>query len=219
MSNAQLFLELDSMLASVVSGLTPMARRTLTRELAVGLRTRQAARIGKQQNPDGTAYSPKKVREVKTWVGSLRFLWNSGKGNQVREIVNWRHSKGHNGEDMVTGYDPQSGGFRSFRRADIEQYISIDLNRQAIRRTLRKNAMFQRIRAYRYLRTRATADEAQVGLEGRAGAIARIHQFGLVDSLSEHFRAKYPARELLGFSDDDLDWLAERIDHHLSLPS
>ncbi|MGP3147078.1 phage virion morphogenesis protein, partial [Serratia bockelmannii] len=194
MSDAGLFLELDALLASVVTQLTPVNRRVLTRELATGLRSRQAKRIAKQQNPDGSPYEPKKERRVKTWIGSVRFLWNNGHGHQVREISNWHNTKGSRGEPMITGYDAEAGGARSFKREDIERYLSIDLNKSAIRRSLRKNAMFQRIRAYRYLRATSGADTAQVGFDGRVAAIARIHQFGLTDTLATHIHAKYPAR-------------------------
>ncbi|MDK1707011.1 phage virion morphogenesis protein [Serratia marcescens] len=212
----QLFMALEGMLSAVVQQLTPMSRRRLTRTLAGGLRKRQSTRIKQQRNPDGTPFAPRKVREVKTYVGHLRFLWNSGHGNQVREISNWYYSKGDRGEKIITGYDADAGGFRSFKKEDIEQYIAIDLNKTAIRRTLRKGLMFQRIRSYRYLQMQASSDEARVGFQGPAGAIARIHQFGLVDTLGGHFRGKYPARQLLGLSDDDLAWIAETINAHLS---
>ena len=217
MSNgAKMFMALDGMLSAVVQQLTPMSRRRLTRTLAAGLRKRQSERINKQLNPDGTPFAPRKVREVKTYVGNLRFLWNSGHGNQVREISNWRYSKGASGEKVITGYDADVGDFRSFKKEDIEQYISIDLNKTAIRRTLRKGKMFERLRTYRYLQMQSSTDEARVGFQGPAGAIARIHQFGLVDTLGSHFRGKYPARQLLGLSDDDLDWIAQTINEHLT---
>lgn len=214
-SEAQLFIELDGLLSAVVAQLTPVSRRKLTRTLSAGLRERLAKRIRRQQNPDGSRYVPRKEQQIKTYTGRMEFLWNGKRGAEVREIVNWRHTKGSHGTPMITGYDPDAGGFRSFKRADIEQYLSIDLNKTAIRRNLRRGLMFERIRLYRYLQSGNNLDSAEVGFSGQTAAIARIHQFGLVDDLGEHFRSHYPVRELLGFSDDDLDWIASIIDSHL----
>jgi len=214
MSDAQLFLELDSLLSAVVGQLTPVSRRRLTRTLSKGLRERQAGRIRRQLNPDGSRFAPRKTREIKTYIGHMRFLW--ARGHQVREISNWRHGKGANGEPVITGYDAQAGGFRTFKRADIDEFLHIDLNKTAIRRNLRQGLMFQRIRAYRFLHARSATDSAEVGFDGKAAAIARIHQFGLVDDLSEHFRAKYPVRELLGLAEEDLQWIADTIYAHLN---
>lgn len=198
---------LEAIFSGMTSRLTPAGRRKLARMIATGLRERQAKRIAQQKNPDGSCYTPKKKREIRTYVGRLRFSWKG----EVREINNWHNTKGRHGEDMVTGYDASREDFRSFRRDDIRHYLAIELNKTAIRRSLKKGEMFRRIRTYKYLRTEYNSREALVGFTGRAAAIARIHQFGMIDDLDEHFHGRYPERELLGLSSDDVLWLNEQI--------
>lgn len=50
---------------------SPAERRRLTRGLATGLRQRQAQRIARQQNPDGTPFAPRKPR-LRDKAGQVR---------------------------------------------------------------------------------------------------------------------------------------------------
>ncbi|MFY9328498.1 MAG: phage virion morphogenesis protein [Georgfuchsia sp.] len=53
---------LDAWCNGLIARLAPPARRALARELARRLRESQSARIAAQQNPDGSAYAPRKVQ-------------------------------------------------------------------------------------------------------------------------------------------------------------
>lgn len=205
--NDGLMQTLDETLEALTARLSPAARKKLARGLATGLRERQAKRIRQQKNPDGTPYTPKKKREIKTYSGRLRFVWKG----EVREINNWHNTKDKSSGGVVTGFDASKGGFRSFRREDIAQYLAIELNKTAMRRSLKKNEMFRRLRTYQFLRTEYSSQGARVGFSGRAAAIARIHQFGLIDDLDKHFHGRYPERELLGLNDDDVYWMSDQI--------
>lgn len=50
----------ESRLAALIGCLAPAQRADLARRLAARLRRSQSARIGAQQNPDGSAYEPRK---------------------------------------------------------------------------------------------------------------------------------------------------------------
>lgn len=126
--SAELFAELDALLAQVVGQLTPLSRRRLTRKVATGLRQRQSARIGKQQSPDGVPYAPRKSRKIST-QGGVRFLWHNGSSTEIRELKNWRTTAAAGGGRKITGYDVDQNGVRSFRKEDIERYLSIDVHR------------------------------------------------------------------------------------------
>lgn len=54
--------QLETWCAPLLAKLQPAARRTLARTLANDLRRSQAGRIAQQQNPDGSAYAPRKPR-------------------------------------------------------------------------------------------------------------------------------------------------------------
>lgn len=51
---------LESRLAALIGSLAPAQRADLARRLAAQLRRSQSARIAAQQNPDGSAYEPRK---------------------------------------------------------------------------------------------------------------------------------------------------------------
>lgn len=63
--------QLDDWLAQLLAKLTPAERRTLARRVATGLRRRQRERIKAQQNPDGSAYAPRKPQN-RHQAGAIR---------------------------------------------------------------------------------------------------------------------------------------------------
>lgn len=54
------FGRLESFAADLIASLEPAARKALAQDLARQLRTRQQKRIADQQNPDGSAFAPRK---------------------------------------------------------------------------------------------------------------------------------------------------------------
>ena len=86
--------------------------------------------------------------------------------------------------------------------------------RQAAKQRL---PMFAKMRAARYLKARSTGNSALVEIVSRAQRIARVHHFGETDNVNPHGPAyHYPARELIGISDDDLNVIRESLLEHLA---
>lgn len=82
---------------------------------------------------------------------------------------------------------------------------------------LRQGPMFKKLRLSRHLKAHALTNEAVVEFVGRAARIARVHHFGLRDRVSESgAEYQYPARELLGLSDVQMDDITDLILAHLS---
>ena len=50
-------------LTALINNLSPQARRQLARNIGQALRKSQQARIARQQNPDGTAFEPRKPQK------------------------------------------------------------------------------------------------------------------------------------------------------------
>lgn len=71
----------------------------------------------------------------------------------------------------------------------------------------------------RKLPRRATADLASVGINPRVAYVARVHQLGLRDRVDRRDptspEVQYPRRELLGFSDTDLQAVEDILLQHL----
>ncbi len=55
--------EIQGKLTALVNNLSPQARRQLARNIGQALRKSQSARIARQQNPDGSAFEPRKPRK------------------------------------------------------------------------------------------------------------------------------------------------------------
>src|SRR5450830_1234573 len=78
--------------------------------------------------------------------------------------------------------------------------------------------MFQKMGAAKNLKAMATPTEAMVGFVGRAERIARVHHFGLSDRVMPGGPTyRYPARELLGISSEQLDRTRALLAKHLAL--
>ncbi len=80
-----------------------------------------------------------------------------------------------------------------------------------------KRKMFARLRQARYLRLQSTANAIAIGFSGRVSRIARIHQYGLRDRPGRgQADVQYDRRELLGFTDADLDMIRDQLLEHLT---
>ncbi|MBN6064190.1 phage virion morphogenesis protein [Aggregatibacter actinomycetemcomitans] len=135
--------QIQAKLTALINNLSPQARRQLARNIGQALRKSQQARIARQQNPDGTAFEPRKRQKQ----------FGKKKGR------------------------------------------------------IKRQAMFVKLRTAKYLKVRSNANEVTVGFSGVSAAIANIHQYGLSakPTPSSNYKVKYAQRELLGFSDQDLD--------------
>jgi phage virion morphogenesis protein len=92
----------------------------------------------------------------------------------------------------------------------------IQQNAQSQTGRIRRRAMFMKIRQNKYLKTRTTAGSVSVGFFGRVSRIARVHQHGLRDRASVGGpEIRYEQRELLGFSQADMDMITDKLTHHL----
>lgn len=78
-----------------------------------------------------------------------------------------------------------------------------------------KRAMFQKLRASRYMKATGSENSAVVEFTGKVQRIARVHQYGLKDRPNPHSRdVQYAERRLLGFSQNDKDLMEAMIINH-----
>lgn len=209
MRDNPLFAQLDNELNRLLATTSTAYRKRLATKLAKVIRADQQKRMRSQKNPDGTAYEPRKRRVLRA-KQQIRFIHKG----QVRTLRAWQGSKGRRGK-TITGFDEDKGAVRTFYRDDIERYLDINLS-ETKRSTQRKAPMFQRLRTTHFLKMHSTADSAVVGFQGKAAEIARQHQYGLVGSINELAKARYPKRELLGLSDSERLELIDIIYHDLA---
>ena len=80
-----------------------------------------------------------------------------------------------------------------------------------------KRAMFQKLRASRYMKATGSENSAVVEFTGKVQRIARVHQYGLKDRPNTHAKdVQYPERQLLGFSREVKQLVETLIIKHLT---
>ena len=213
--------ELEEFVGGMLKSLDPAARRGLLRRVARQMRTSNQKRIAAQRNPDGSAFSKRKPSpEPKPGNYALKFIYPAGGSGAGRLMFlkSWVRQG-----PLITGYDREAKGIRSFEREKIVKYLDARRDEEnagagKIRRrsTIRQRAMFRKIRQAGNFNAGATDHEAWVGFGGMIAHVARIHQLGLRDRPARHAReVRYDKRELLGMTAADREELLDAVIEHL----
>ncbi|MBN3005580.1 phage virion morphogenesis protein [Chromobacterium alkanivorans] len=80
-----------------------------------------------------------------------------------------------------------------------------------------RRTMFAKLRTTKYLKTEASPNAAVVGFVGEVERIARVHQYGLRDRAQKGGpEVQYPARQLLGFTEADIEAVSDAAIKHLA---
>lgn len=80
-----------------------------------------------------------------------------------------------------------------------------------------KRRMFARLRQAKHLKLQGTPNAIAIGFMGRVARIARVHQYGLRDRPERgQAEVQYERRELLGFTDADLELIRDKLLEHLT---
>ncbi|WP_223569379.1 phage virion morphogenesis protein [Pseudomonas sp. BF-R-26] len=83
-------------------------------------------------------------------------------------------------------------------------------------RVKRKVQMFQKLRTASFLKVQGDGNSISVGFTGRIARIARVHQYGLKDRADRGAPdVKYDQREVLGFTQTDLELLRDELLKHI----
>ncbi|TAL53826.1 phage virion morphogenesis protein [Pandoraea sp.] len=83
-----------------------------------------------------------------------------------------------------------------------------------------RRKMFPKLRLARHLKTSATPDHAMLYFTGQVQHVARVHHYGLRDRVQRRGPVvKYPARGLLGLSDEDCRSIEALVLNHLAQQS
>lgn len=80
-----------------------------------------------------------------------------------------------------------------------------------------RRQMFAKLRTARYLRMESTTEAAVIAFVSQVQRIAQVHQLGLRDRVQPNGpEVLYPARQLLGFTDQDIETVAAATISHLA---
>ena len=80
-----------------------------------------------------------------------------------------------------------------------------------------RRSMFTRLRMAKYMRIEASPDTAAITFADKVQRIASVHHFGLRDRVNKNgLMAQYPARELLGLDEQDVQHIINLVLLHVS---
>lgn len=215
--------EIEQLAGAILRSLSPGERRTLMRRMARELAISQRERITAQRQPDGSAYEKRKAQAPPvTGRGAACFLYPSGGGGEPRRVIMKSFTWGSG--RMLTGFDIEAGGIRSFEFDRIVKWLPVPEEhrnsgggRMRRRGGLRRRAMFRRLASSRFLKTGVDDQSFWVGFAGKVSQIANVHQHGLRDKPSLRAKAvPYPRRELLGATPADRERLLDVLYTHLA---
>lgn len=192
--------QFDSELTALLNRISPNQRRQLAKVISRDLRRSQIKRIQQQKNPDGSAYTKRKASFV-TVQREIQFMWRG----QKRTLRNWRGNS-----KTITGQDADKKQQRSFRKSDIQRYISLKKEKISTERKSKQTRMFKKLATARFLRMYNNDKEAAIYFMPSAGNIAGVHQFGLTERIGR-INVTYPSRQLLGLTPQEIQHIEDQI--------
>ncbi|EMK2700081.1 phage virion morphogenesis protein [Providencia sp. Me1] len=197
--------QLDSELTHLLNRMSQGQRRQLAKEITRDLRRSQIKRISQQKNPDGSPYTKRKANFI-TVQREIQFMWHG----QKRTLLNWRGNS-----KTITGQDANKKAQRSFRKSDIQRYISIKKDKISTERKTKQTRMFKKLATARFLRAYNSDKEAAIYFLPSAANIAGVHQFGLTERIG-NTKITYPSRQLLGLTQEEIRHIESQIIDFLS---
>lgn len=212
--------EIERIAGDFLRNASPAERRQLLRKIAREGQSGQRSRIAAQRNPDGTHFAPRKKKKGgKEGTHPLYFLYPKGDPQPKLVILGSWVRQG----PRLVGFDAVSRQQKTYLWDRIARFLPPDPKRPPgggrLRRkgTIKRKAMFRKLRQARYLKAGSTADEAWIGFSGRAADIARTHQEGLEDAPHKGGkRVRYPRRELLGLTEADRRAMLDTLFEHFA---
>ncbi len=122
--------------------------------------------------------------------------------------------------DKIIGFDPERGTVRSFLKARMQDVRTEERTAQLRKKRGQLRAKRMMLKLSRKLDVQVSPDMASVGFPGAMTRIARVHHYGLRDQVvrgQSKPSAQYPARRLIGFSEEDRAHLMDLLLAHLEV--
>ena len=145
---------------------------------------------------------------LETWAADM--LAKLQPTQQRRLLVDMaRRLRTANSQRMRAQTDPEGQAWEPRKPPGPALRSKRERLRQAARQ---RQPMFAKLRQQKHLKARAQGGAAVVEFMGRAQRIARVHHFGETDAVNPGGpQYTYPARELLGITDDDANALRDAL--------
>lgn len=151
--------------------------------------------------PDDTDAIEQKLAELLACLSpGARARFSRALGKQLRD----------NQQRRIAAQQNPDGSAYAPRRAQVDDKT------HKLRRS--RERMFGKLRQTRWMSLRTSAESVTIQFVGGAGRLANIHQHGLRDRVNKYgLTVQYPARQLLGLSDADIQTVQQILLDHVSL--
>lgn len=145
------------------------------------------------------------LRKLEDWAGALLVKLEPKERRKINQTIARELRRS------------QQQRIRAQRNPDGTTYAPRKKNPQRTKTgRIKQKAMFKKLSLASRLRMNSSANAVGIAFMSRNARIARVHQYGLHDSPGgKSPRVKYDKRELLGFSDKDLEMIKDRLIDHL----
>lgn len=149
-----------------------------------------------------------KLEALETWASGLLEQLQPGARNQLARSIGQELRRSQQ-KRVLTQQNPDGSKFAPRKKRDLR-------GKQG--RIRRKVEMFKKLRTATYMKARGDSKAVTVGFTGRISRIARVHQFGLKDRAERGApEVRYDQREMLGFTEADLDLIKDIMLRQISL--
>lgn len=146
-----------------------------------------------------------KLEALETWAAGLLEQLQPAARNQLARSIGQDLRRSQQ-KRVQTQLNPDGSKFAPRKKRDLR-------GKQG--RIRRKVEMFKKLRTATYMKARGDSNAVSVGFTGRVARIARVHQYGLKDRAERgSSETRYDQREILGFTDTDLDQIRDKILDH-----
>ncbi|MBH3464802.1 phage virion morphogenesis protein [Pseudomonas carnis] len=148
-----------------------------------------------------------KLEALETWASGLLEQLQPAARNQLARSIGQELRRSQQ-KRVLTQQNPDGSKFAPRKKRDLR-------GKQG--RIRRKVEMFKKLRTATYMKARGDSDAISVGFTGRIARIARVHQYGLRDRAERKApEVRYDQREVLGFTEADLEKIRDRLLIHLT---
>ncbi|MBH3400772.1 phage virion morphogenesis protein [Pseudomonas fluorescens] len=147
------------------------------------------------------------LEALETWAATLLERLEPGARNQLARSIGQELRRSQQ-KRVIAQQNPDGSKFAPRKQRNLRG------KQGHIRRKLE---MFKKLKNATYLKARGDSNAITVGFTGRIARIARVHQYGLKDR-AEHDApdVRYEQREILGFTNNDLDLIRDSLLSHLT---
>ena len=162
--------EVEQLAGAILRRLSASEQRRALRRVSRALQKSQRDRIARQRNPDGSAFAARKEKsEPRRGNQAVKFLYPKGASEpRLVFMKSWVHDG-----PLLTGFDIEAGGIRSFFWDKIDRWVGLDADERnagagKLRRNghIRRKAMFRKLRGPDQLKAGVNYMEAWVGFAG-----------------------------------------------------